>query len=143
MMIKSVKYAGIAVIMAAVLAGCVRTSTLNWYPPAPDQKSSSGNPVVYNLEAYNCGLYLFYFIPVWSGRPAYPNRKDYKSFAHFVNEEDTRRMMDIHLKKWGAEKVEDLSFSTDNSWLWGLGILWRRSISAKGVAVKNPIIIKK
>lgn len=117
-------------------AGCAQTSTLDWYEPVPGQVSSSGNPVLWNLTAVNRGMYLFNLIPVWTGHPTSPNRHEYEIGQDMLSRPQMRRMMDIHLKKWGADKVEDVEVSSSSSGAFTLWILWRRTMRATGVAVK-------
>ena len=47
-----------------------------------------------------------------------------------------RRIMDVHLDKWEADKVEDVEVSSSSSGAFTLWIVWRRTMRATGVAVK-------
>ncbi len=132
---------GAAVLM--IFCGCVRTSTLEWIKPAPDTVSSSGKKVLWHLKARNCGVYLFNVVPIWSGKVNYPNRKDYELWQDMVNYWDMRRLLDRELKRLGADEVEDISMKSYSTGAWGLWIFWKRSMTADGVAVKNPPKIKK
>ena len=60
-------------LLSALLltAGC-NTSMIRSTPPLPGQASASGRAVVGNIEASNTGLYLFYWLPVWSGSTTRP-----------------------------------------------------------------------
>ena len=99
--------------VAAILSGggCVRTSTLEWSKPVPGAVSSSGTPVVWQLKARNCGVYLFNVVPIWSGKESRPNRKDYRIGQDRVNEWDMRRLLDSQLHKLGADRVEDIKMA--------------------------------
>ena len=132
---------GAAVLM--MFCGCVRTSSLEWIKPAPDTVSSSGKKVVWHLKARNCGVCLFNVVPIWSGKVNYPNRKDYDLWRDMVNYWDMRRLLDHELKRLGADEVEDISMQSYSTGAWGLWIFWKRSMTAQGVAVKNPPKIKK
>ena len=135
-----------SVVFATLLllgAGCVRTSTLEWVKPETETFSSSGKPVVYHLNARNCGLYLFNVIPIWSGKVDMPNRKDYELWEDMVNYWDMRRLLDRELKRLGADEVEDISMKSYSSGAWGLWIFWKKSMTATGVAVKNGTNEKK
>ena len=132
---------GAAVLM--IFCGCVRTSTREWIKPAPDTVSSSGKKVLWHLKARNCGVYLFNVVPIWSGKVNYPNRKDYELWQDMVNYWDMRRLLDRELKRLGADEVEDISMKSYSTGAWGLWIFWKRSMTADGVAVKNPPKIKK
>lgn len=117
-------------------AGCSHTSSLSWEAPAPGQRSSSGNEVLWNLTAVNRGMYLFNLIPLWSGYETRPNRHEYKIGQDMLTRPAMRRMMDVHLDKWDADKVEDIEISESSSGAFSLWIVWRRTMTATGVAVK-------
>lgn len=125
-----------AAILLLTCSGCT-TSTLKWRAPAPGEKSSSGSAVVWNLEAVNNGVYLFYYLPVFSGSSSRPNRGDYKFFRHRINERHALRLLQVNLKKLKADSLEDVTVSyNSNGWI-GLGIFWSRSFNAQGKAVKK------
>ena len=123
-------------LLVLFCAGCAHTSTLEWQEPAANQLSSRGNPVVQNVTAVNRGMYLFNLIPLWSGYPTRPNRHEYKVFQDTLDRANMRRMMDVHLDKWGADRVEDVEIKTSSSGAFSLWIIWRRTMTATGVAVK-------
>ena len=130
-------------IFCAVLAvliigctGCSHTSTLSWEAPVPGQRSSKGNQVMWNLTAVNRGMYLFNLIPLWSGYETRPNRHEYKIGQNMLTHPAMRRMMDVHLDKWKADRVEDVKISESASGAFSLWIVWRRTMTATGVAVK-------
>ncbi len=130
-------------IFCAVLAvliigctGCSHTSTLSWETPVPGQRSSKGNQVMWNLTAVNRGMYLFNLIPLWSGYETRPNRHEYKIGQNMLTRPAMRRMMDVHLDKWKADRVEDVKISESASGAFSLWIVWRRTMTATGVAVK-------
>ena len=119
-------------------SGCT-TSTLKWTPPVPEERSSSGSEVVWNLEAVNNGIYLFYYIPVFCGSTSRANRGDYRFFRHLINERHAYRLLNGNLKKLKADDVEDVTVSyASNGWT-GLGIFWSRSFNAKAKAVKKSL----
>lgn len=123
-------------ILLLFSSGCA-TSTLKWYPAVPGEKSSSGAQVVWNLEAVNNGIYLFYYIPFFCGSTSRANRGDYRFFRDLVNERHAYRLLQGRLKQLKADDVEDVSVTyASNGWA-GLGIFWSRSFNAKGKAVKK------
>ena len=121
---------------ALVFSGCAHTSTLTWEAPVAGQKSSEGNPVVWNLSAVNNGMFLFYFIPLWSGHPTSPNRHDYKIGQNKLTRANMRRQLECLLKPLEADRVEDVKISESSSGAMGLWIIWKRSVKGEGVAVK-------
>lgn len=139
------KYLLLMTFAVAVLltGGCVRTSTLEWIPAQVGDVSSSGKEVAYHLKARNCGLYLFNFIPIWSGKVSRPNRKDYELWEDMVNEWDMRRLLDRELKRLGASHVEDVKMSSYSSGAWTLWIFWKKSMTASAVAIKKASEPKK
>ena len=121
---------------ALLLAGCAQTSTLTWTKPVPGQLSSSGAPVLWNLTAVNNGMYLFYWIPLWCGYNTRPNRHDYELGKHLLTEPEMRRMLDCYLLQLKADRVEDVEYAETSSGALGLWFIWKRSMRARGVAVK-------
>ncbi len=125
-----------AVITALCLAGCAHTSTLSWEPPVEGQKSSEGNPVVWNMTATNNGMFLFNFIPLWSGHPTSPNRFDYKLGQNRLTRANMRRLLECKLEPLKADRIEDVKITESASGMAGLWIIWKRSVRGEGVAVK-------
>jgi len=126
----------LAAIMILGLAGC-NTSTVTMLPPVEGQAAPSGAKVAANLEAENWGIFLFYGIPLWSGNPGRPNRRDYVVFGNRVKE----KYMDMMLRKWAKEMkaggIEELKTRESSTGFFSLWILWRREISATAVAVEK------
>ena len=123
-------------LLLLLSSGCT-TSTLKWRPPAAGEKSASGAEVVWNLEADNHGIYLFYYIPLFCGSTSRPNRGDYRFFSDLVNERQAYRMLQGSLKRLKADRVEDVTVSFMSSGWAGLGIFWSRNFYAEGKAVKK------
>ena len=124
-----------ALVLLSFAAGCAHTSTLEWQAAAPGEKSSSGKKVLWRLKAANNGMFLLYWIPIWTGYASRPNRHEYKVFENDLTSYSVRRTLDKYLEEMGADAVEDVKYSeTASGWL-GLGIIWKRSISAEGVAI--------
>ncbi len=128
-----------AVLAAVILAtaGC-NTSTMTSTPAVEGQTSLSGAKAVANLEADNWGLFLFYWIPIWSGNPSRPNRRDYVMFGNRVQEKYMDAMLRSRAKKLKADAVEDVTIQEDSTGFFGLWIFWRRSMKAMGTAVDKP-----
>lgn len=128
----------IAVIASILLlgSGCA-TSTLKWTPAAKGEKSSGGRKVLWDLEAVNNGIYLFYYIPIVCGSTRRPNRSDYQFFLHWINEKHAHRLLSSRLKPLKADAVDDVSVIFKSNGWPGLGIFWSRSFMARGKAVKK------
>ena len=130
-------------LLLVLVSGCAHTSTLDWSEPFPAQKSRSGKMVVYNIHAVNRGMYLFNAIPLWSGYPSRPNRHEYKLGQDTLNRAQMRRMLDLNLEKLGADRIEDVEITDSSSGAFSLWLIWRRTMEARGVAVKNSTERKK
>ncbi|MDR0932874.1 MAG: hypothetical protein LBM70_07655 [Victivallales bacterium] len=128
----------IASIFAGVIlfgVGC-NTSVVRSSPPVAGQVSSDGSRVVANLEGDNWGIFLFYYIPLWSGEPNHPNERDYATFQNKIKNKYTIEMLKKRAKQLKAE-VQDVQISDSSTGFFSLWILWRRSQSATAVAVKR------
>ncbi|MBR7118932.1 MAG: hypothetical protein IKC77_01895 [Lentisphaeria bacterium] len=126
-------------VLSAVLllcSGCV-TSTVTQIKAAPGERSASGKRVVAHLQGMNSGVFLFYYIPLWSGKENRPNNRDYDTFRNRVEKKHMRKMLDLQAKRLGADEVENLSIHTKSSGIWTLWIFWKRSVHGVGTAVKS------
>ena len=119
-----------------MLTGCV-TSTVKHYKAQTGDTSSSGKPAVAYLEGMNSGVYLFYYIPLYSGRPGYPNRGEYDSLKDNLKSGHMQFMLKKYASRLNADAIEDLKIHSASSGIWSLGILWKRSIHGTATAVKT------
>ena len=117
-----------------LLAGC-NTSFIRSTPPVPGQLSSSGRPVVGNIEASNTGLYLFYWLPVWSGSTTRPNRREYNMFSDRLHNRYMYPMLEDRSRLLKGDGVEDVISRESSSGWMTLWILWRRTRFLSAVAV--------
>ena len=126
-------------VAAALLlcsAGCV-TSTLKITPAEPGRRSASGAPVTHVLEGMNSGVYLFYWIPLWSGNPNFPNQRNYDLFRHRVNDKAIYRMFDVTARRMRSSRFEEVQTSSRSSGVWTLWIFWKRSVHGHAVLVRE------
>ncbi len=130
---------GAVSFLAAVLLVCggCATSLLSWRPAEGTRCSSSGDRVLWDLQGSNKGFYLFYWITIFCGDSNRPNRSDYDVFRHRINEKHAYVLLRSRLKPLKADAVEDVSVTFQSNGWYGLGIVWVRSLSARGVAVKK------
>ena len=130
---------GPILFLAAVLLACggCATSLLTWRPVKELRLSSSGGRVLWDLQGSNKGFYLFYWIPIFCGDSNCPNRSDYDVFRHRINEKHAYVLLGSRLKPLKADAVDDVSVVYHANGWYGLGIVWVRSFSARGVAVKK------
>ena len=118
-------------------AGCV-TSTFRMSDPPPGQLSSEGHEVRKVLRGMNTGIYLFYWIPLWSGIPRRPNRREYDLFMHQVDWKAMRRMFDVANGKLKGDAIEDFTCRESSSGVFGLWIIWKRAVRAEALCVTYP-----
>ena len=115
-------------------SGCV-TSTFRMTEPEPGQLSSEGHTIRKVLHGMNTGVYLFYWIPLWSGSPRRPNRREYDLFEHQVDWKAMRRMFDKANRKLKGDGIEDFTCRESSSGVFGLWIFWKRAVRADAVCV--------
>lgn len=128
----------ISLFLALTFAGgCVTSTVTCRMEVAPKEKIKSGKQVVAQLDGMNSGVFLFYYIPLWSGKDTRPNRREYKTFRNLVGQKNMKRMLEMYSRKFlKADAVENISCEEKSSGVWTLWILWKRSIHGTGTAVK-------
>ncbi len=126
------KQSWLALAVLLTVSGCA-TSTLVRHDPLPGQLSSAGHVVDRNLEASITGIYLFYFLPLWSGEYRYPNEHDYRTFAHYVRPKYIHLMLERHRDRHRLGAIEDVKTEESSSGFWTLWIFWKREIRATAV----------
>ncbi len=136
MMKKFLMFSAAGVLLLSA-SGCI-TSTAQHYPPVEDQRSSSGKRVIANLEVANNGVFLFYFIPIWTGSPGRPDRMDWDLFENQLKDKHMYLMLHGYSQRLKADGVEDIRMSERSTGMLGLWIFWRRTRMASAVAVDNP-----
>ena len=131
-----------AALLTLLVSGCV-TSTLKITPAEPGRVSRNGSPVAYSLKGMNSGVYLFYYIPLWTGNPRRPNQRDYDILRHRINDKAIYRMFDAANRRRRTDGVEDVTVESRSSGVWTLWIFWKRSVHGSGVLIKSPSGKKK
>ena len=104
----------VILLIVVFFAGCT-TSQVSHLPAVAGQKSSTGREVVANLKGSNNGLFLFYYIPLWSGSVTRPNRRNYECFENQLRPKYLMRMLNARAEKLegGRETPEELLESLD------------------------------
>ena len=75
----------ISLFLALILSGgCVTSTVTHRMEPQAKEKDKSGKHVVAQLDGMNSGVFLFYYIPLWSGKDTRPNRREYRTFRNLV-----------------------------------------------------------
>ena len=134
-----------AVISAALFAGCshsqVFTEPLSANTPAP-----AGMQAVAYGRAQNSGYYLFNVIPLHTGHPYHPNRKDYRAWNDDITPEVNAGMLLYSMKRlYDAEKLVDVEHQESSWGYFSLWIVWRKTISTTATGLKKlkPVKNKK
>ena len=126
-----------------LLAGCA-TSTWRITPADPGRVAKSGKHVAYTVDGMNSGVYLFYYIPLWSGSPTNPNEYRINVGRHDVSDKAIFRMFDEANKRMHTDGVEEISVDHRSVGFWSLWIVWKRSVHGRGLLVsKKPVREKK
>ena len=128
----------ISLFLALILSGgCVTSTVTHRMEPQAKEKDKSGKRVVAQLDGMNSGVFLFYYIPLWSGKDTRPNRREYRTFRNLVQPKNMKKMLDGYARKFlKADGVENVRVEEKSSGVWTLWILWKRSIHGSGTAVK-------
>ncbi len=125
----------VILLIVVFFAGCT-TSQVSHLPAVAGQKSSTGREVVANLKGSNNGLFLFYYIPLWSGSVTRPNRRNYECFENQLRPKYLMRMLNARAEKLEATGIDDFTMTERSTGFFTLWILWHREASASAVAVK-------
>jgi len=125
-----------ALFLAFCGSGCA-TSTLKYIPAEPGTKSRNGSPVSYVVEGMNSGVYLFYYIPLWTGNPRWPNQHDYDLFRHRVDDKAIYRMFDVAAHRMHSARYEDAVVTHHSVGVWTLWIFWKRSVHGRALLVSE------
>ena len=132
-----------AALSVLLLGGCA-ASTWRITPAPPGRLSKSGKHVAFSIEGMNSGVYLFYYIPLWSGSPTNPNENRIGVFRHRVNDKAIFRMFDEANSRMHTSGVEDIVTDHRSVGVWTLWIFWKRSVHGRALLVsKKPITTKK
>lgn len=128
-------------LAAALLpaAGCVsgQTSVTRITPPEPEQRASDGSRAVANLLVENRGVYLFNWLPVWSGNPYRPNLRKYHLFEDDMHPIHLRFMLEQAARKAGADRYTDEATVVNETGASSLWLLWSRTTRITAVAVEG------
>jgi hypothetical protein len=134
---KQVKYLLFSFISTLVLSGCTSTSVFKCTPVKEHKLNKDGHQIVAQLTGSNVGYFLFNGIPLYSGVPHRPNRREYKSFENRVKPKHIEIMFDSQLKYINADGISNLEINTSQSGWHTLGIIWTRKIEGKAFAIKK------
>ena len=125
-------FAALALVTIGV-SGCSNMQVATKFSNMPLSEHSKSAPMAH-LHYTNCGLYLFNWIPIFTGSVTPGN-----SFALFTNTvtvenavlETTRQANNL-----GGNQVINLTTSTDSSYKWYSLFYWTRSVSVSATVLE-------
>ena len=126
-----------AAALALLLLASCSTSKVVHRPIDDGQKTLAGHPAAMHVEGMISGVYLFYWVPLWSGPWTKPNRQDYDLFTDNLKPRCMYKMLDMYAGRHGWGKVEDVVVSENSTGWIGLWIIWKRSIHGTGLAAEK------
>lgn len=125
--------------MVISLTGCIAaTSTLETYPPDQAIVAETGGRALAAAKVSNRGVYIFYYLPIWSGKPHVPNLYRFRMFKDYLSKGYMTSMLYAAQKKVGGEKIENARYMSHCNGWWGLGILWMRTMHAEATIIGDP-----
>ena len=134
---KLLQYA-IITIAALLAGGCCHVQV--WtepLTPAAQPVPGSMQPVAYG-RAMNSGYYLFNTWPIYTGHPAYPNRKDYHTFNDDIRPSvNADILLNAMRKQYKAEQLTEVEHRESSWGYFSLWILWRKTIITSATGVKK------
>ena len=127
----------LAVLAAIIFNGCchsqVFTEKLSAATPAP-----AGKQAVAYGRAQNSGYYLFNVLPIYTGHPYHPNRKDYRAWHDDIKPEVNAGTLLYSMKSlYDAEELADVEHQESSWGYFSLWILWRKTITTTAVGLKT------
>ncbi len=135
---------GAAAALAVLLLGGCAASTWRITPAPPERLAESGRHVAFTVEGMNSGVYLFYYLPLWSGNPTSPNENRIDMFQHQVDDKAICRMFDEANVRMRTDGVEEIVTEHRSIGIWTLWIVWKRSVHGRALLVsQKPVKIKK
>ena len=133
-----------AVLPTALFIGGCASSTWRITPAPPGRLAASGKPVAFSVEGMNSGVYLFYYIPLWSGNPTRPNQGQIDLLLHRVDDKSMFRMFDAANRHMHTAGVEEVVTEHRSVGVWTLWIFWKRSVHGRALLVSpEPVTTKK
>lgn len=122
-----------AIVLSACSHSQVFTEPLDANTPAP-----AGMQAVAYGRAQNSGYYLFNVLPLHTGHPYHPNRKDYRAWHDDIKPEVNAGTLLYSMKSlYDAEELADVEHQESSWGYFSLWILWRKTITTTAVGLKT------
>ena len=127
----------IAGTAAIILSGCSHSQVFTEPLPANTPAPKDMQAVAYG-RAQNSGYYLFNVIPLHTGHPYHPNRKDYRAWNDDITPEVNAGMLLYSMKRlYGAEELASVEHQESSWGYFSLWIIWRKTISTTATGLKK------
>ena len=124
-----------AAALLLLLCGCMGGTSITEVDPVPAGTEYQGRKVLGIIKAENRGMYLFYGIPIWSGRPTAPNYRQYKMFHNYLRPGYMDQMLELEGRLLKAKKIAVVHTAEQSSGWFSLWIVWTRQMNAEGIAL--------
>ena len=108
-----------------LLAGCATVETV-----APQQKlrTDGDKPLKSVISVENYGYYLFGFIPLIGGDPAYPNENRTACFRETVTLQRNMDMLADEARRIKAKDIVNLKSEVDWTGSFSFWVFWRKTV---------------
>ena len=117
------------------LCGCMGGTSLTAVDPVPKGTSYQGRKVLGIIKAENRDIFLFYGIPIWTGRPTSPNFRQYAMFRNYLLPGYMDQMLEYEGRLLKAKKIAVVHASEQSSGWFSLWIVWTRQMRVEGIAL--------
>lgn len=126
-----------AVSIAVFTAGCNHVQVATQPFPANAKEQNGFKPLAYGT-ARNCGYYLFNVIPLHTGHPRHPNRKQYHAFHDDIRPAVNANILQNEMRRlYKADQLVNVKH-TESSWgYFSLWLVWRKAITTTAIGVKD------
>ena len=122
-------------LLAAALVLCAGCATINTADDYHGMGIENGETPLETVEIENTGWLLFQCIPIGSGDPRYPNKKNCRLFRNTVTLQNNLNILEGEMERVGAKRVANLSSRKTNESI--LFILFtRRAYHTSAVLLK-------
>ena len=118
-----------------LLCGCMGGTSITRVDPVPAGTEYQGREVLGIIKAQNRGMFLFYGIPIWTGRPTSPNYRQYAMFRNHLKPGYMDQMLELEGRLLKAKKIAVVHTAEESSGWFSLWIVWTRQMNAEGIAL--------
>ena len=123
-----------------LLCGCMGGTSITSVDPVPNGTSYQGRKVLGIIKAENRGIFLFYGIPIWTGRPTSPNFRQYAMFRNYLRQGYMDQMLEHEGRMMKAKKIAVVHASEQSSGWFSLWIVWLSSMRSAARSLLQNIM---